>query len=88
LRHRRPAHDARPVKEDIPMITLHRYHRDNEQIHLNPDLIALVEARPDTVVNLTTGQRLLVRETPDQVNDAVRNYRTRLLADALNLQPV
>ena len=69
------------------MITLHRFHHDDEEIHLNPDLIASIEARPDTVVKLTTGVRLLVCETPVQVNDAVRNYRARLLAEALNLQP-
>ena len=69
------------------MITLHRFLHVDEEIHLNPDLIASVEARPDTVVKLTTGQRLLVDETPDQVTAAVCSYRSRVLAEALNLQP-
>ena len=69
------------------MITLHRFHHEDEEIHLNPDLISSVEARPDTVVKLTTGQRLLVSETPDEVTEAVRAWRCKLLADALSLQP-
>ena len=65
------------------MITLHRFHRDDEEIHLNPDLIASVEACPDTVVKLTTGIRLLVAERPGEVADAIRTWRAQLLAEAL-----
>ena len=69
------------------MITLHRFHHDTEEIHLNPDLIASIEARPDTVVKLTTGQRILVSETPEQVTAAVCTWRARLMAEAMTLQP-
>ncbi len=34
---------------------------------LNADLIRYVEARPDTFVTLTTGERLVVRESMDEV---------------------
>ena len=69
------------------MITLHRFHHDDEEIHLNPDLIASIEARPDTVVRLTTGERILVAETPDEVTSAVCTWRARLMAEAMNLKP-
>ena len=39
------------------MITLHRMAHWDEPFQLNPDLIATVEARPDTVLRLTTGRR-------------------------------
>ena len=40
---------------------------DGEVFVLNADLIQFVEARPDTFVSLTTGQRIVVAETMDEV---------------------
>jgi flagellar protein FlbD len=65
------------------MITLHRLAHSDEEIHLNPDLIQTVEACPDTTVRLSTGQRLLVDETPEQVADAIRAWRAQVLAEAM-----
>jgi flagellar protein FlbD len=42
---------------------------------LNCDLIELIEATPDTIVSLTTGQKLLVCETPEEIVDRVREYK-------------
>jgi flagellar protein FlbD len=38
-----------------------------EAFVLNADLIRYVEARPDTFVTLTTGERLVVEESMDEV---------------------
>jgi flagellar protein FlbD len=38
-----------------------------EPFILNADLIQYVEARPDTFVTLTTGERLVVTESMDEV---------------------
>jgi flagellar protein FlbD len=62
------------------MITLHRMAHWDEPFQLNPDLIATVEARPDTVLRLTTGRRVLVQESPEQVVDAIREWRASVLA--------
>ena len=40
---------------------------DGELFVLNADLIRYVEARPDTFITLTTGERVVVRETMDEV---------------------
>ncbi|NQU20033.1 MAG: flagellar FlbD family protein [Candidatus Nealsonbacteria bacterium] len=40
---------------------------DKERFILNADLIQYVEARPDTYVTLTTGERLVVAESMDEV---------------------
>ena len=68
------------------MIRLHKLGRDPQPFHLNPDLILTVEAHPDTVVTLTTGSRLVVTETPDEVAQAVRTWRASVL-DAMNRVP-
>ena len=42
---------------------------------LNADLIEWIEVTPDTVICLTTGQKLVVRESPDEVVKRVLNFR-------------
>jgi flagellar protein FlbD len=55
------------------MIKLTRLNRD--PLVLNPDLIEHMESTPDTVITLTTGQKLMVRETADEVIERVIAYR-------------
>jgi len=38
---------------------------------LNCDLIEHIETTPDTVISLTTGQKMMVLETPDEVVDRI-----------------
>jgi len=40
---------------------------DKKQLCVNPDLIKTAEAIPDTIITLTTGERMYVRETVDEV---------------------
>ena len=68
------------------MIRLHKLGRTPQPFHLNPDLILTIEANPDTVVLLTTGSRLVVVETPDQVAESVRAWRASVL-DAMSRVP-
>lgn len=60
------------------MIKLSRL--DGERFILNADLIRYVESRPDTFITLTSGERLVVAETMDEVLDlAVRYQQTKHL---------
>jgi flagellar protein FlbD len=43
-------------------------------------LIEHIEATPDTVITLTTGQIVRVRETADEVVDRVVAFRRRIYA--------
>jgi len=45
---------------------------------LNDDLIEQIESIPDTIVRLTNGQKLVVRETPSEVVDRVVAFRQRV----------
>ena len=45
---------------------------------LNSDLIEHIDVTPDTVVTLTTGQILRVRETVDEVVERIVEFRRRL----------
>jgi flagellar protein FlbD len=59
------------------MIRLTRINR--VPLVLNSDLIEHMEATPDTVIALTTGQKLVVLESADQVIQKVIEFR-RLIA--------
>jgi flagellar protein FlbD len=48
---------------------------------LNSDLIKTAEASPDTMLTLIHGEKLIVRETINEVVERVLAYRARLLAD-------
>lgn len=53
---------------------------------LNADLIRYVEARPDTFVTLVSGERLVVRESMDEVMSRALDYQRskRLFPAALD----
>jgi flagellar protein FlbD len=59
------------------MIHLTRINR--APLVLNSDLIEYIEKTPDTVVSLTNGVKLLVRESPDEIVEKVIEYRHNLL---------
>jgi flagellar protein FlbD len=46
---------------------------------LNCDLIELIETTPDTVISLTTGQKLVVCETPEQIIYRVKEYKRSIM---------
>ena len=48
---------------------------------LNADLIEHLDATPDTVISLTTGQRITVLETEEEIIERVRAWRRSLLAN-------
>lgn len=48
---------------------------DGEPFVLNAELIRYVEKRPDTFVTLTSGDRIVVSETMDQVIERAVQYQ-------------
>lgn len=48
---------------------------NGEELVVNAELIETVEATPDTVITLTTGKKLIVRESPGDVVHRVLAYR-------------
>lgn len=50
-------------------------HLNGEPFLLNAELIRYVEARPDTFITLTTGDRLVVKEGLDEVMDRTIRYQ-------------
>ena len=51
---------------------------NHQQIVVNSDLIEHIEETPDTVITLTTGQILRVRESSDEVVQLIVEFRKRI----------
>lgn len=50
---------------------------------LNADIIEVVEETPDTVVTLTTGHKIIVKESRQEVTNLVKLYRKELYEDII-----
>ncbi len=48
---------------------------NNTILVVNGELIEFIEATPDTIVTLTTGRKVVVRETVDDVIEMVVAYK-------------
>ena len=51
----------------------------HSSVVLNSDLIEHIEATPDTVITLTSGQRITVRESAGELIESVRAWHQSLL---------
>ena len=58
------------------MIKLTRLNKTN--LIVNSELIEFVEATPDTIITLTTRQKVIVRESVDEVIDSVIEFKRRI----------
>ncbi len=51
------------------------------KVLINPDLMELVEETPDTVISFTTGRKIIVKESRQEVKNLVKSYRKDIFAD-------
>lgn len=54
---------------------------NGRKVLVNPDLIELVEETPDTVVLFTTGRKIIIKESRQEVKNLVKLYRKDIFAD-------
>ena len=54
---------------------------NGSKVLVNPDLIELVEETPDTVIAFTTGRKIIVKESRQEVKNLVKLYRKEIFAD-------
>ena len=55
------------------MIKLKRL--NGEKLVINADLIELIEAKPDTIITLTTGEKYIVENSVDEIIEKVKSYK-------------
>jgi flagellar protein FlbD len=54
---------------------------------LNCELIKFIEATPDTLITLTSDEKIMVRESPDDVIRMTMEYRKRLYQEPPSAGP-
>lgn len=52
---------------------------DNRELVVNADLVEFVEATPETIISTTTGKKVVVRESVDEIIKRALEYRRRAL---------
>ena len=57
---------------------------NGKQFTLNSDLIETIEETPDTVLTLTTGKKLIVKESRQKVKNLVKLYRKEIFSIPLD----
>lgn len=50
------------------------------KVLVNPDLIEVVEETPDTVVFFTTGRKIIIKESRQEIKNLVKSYRKEIFA--------
>jgi flagellar protein FlbD len=58
------------------LIKVHRL--NHEEFWVNCDLIEFVEATPDTVISMTSGRKLVVAETCDEIKRLIIEYKRQI----------
>ena len=59
---------------------IHVTRLNHKSIVLNSDLIEQIEMTPDTVISLTTGEKIRVLESSDELVERVVNFRRSISA--------
>ena len=53
---------------------------NGKQFTVNSDLIETIEETPDTVLTLTTGKKIIVKESRQEVKNLVKLYRKEIFS--------
>jgi flagellar protein FlbD len=51
---------------------------DNKRVVINAELIELIEQTPETMITTTTGKKVIVKESIEQVVELVKKYKQEL----------
>lgn len=51
---------------------------NDQEVLLNNDLIEKVEETPDTVITLTTGKKMVVKQTVEEIYEKVLNAKREI----------
>lgn len=52
---------------------------NDQQFYINCDLMEFIESTPDTIISLTTGKKVIVKETADEVIEKIVEFKSRAL---------
>jgi flagellar protein FlbD len=57
---------------------------DGRQVFINADLIESIEQTPDTIISFSSGHKLIVRNSPDDLAERVIEFRRAIMGGPLS----
>lgn len=51
---------------------------NNAEIYINPDLMHSIECLPNTIINMTTGEKIIVKETPEEITNKIIEFKRNI----------
>lgn len=51
---------------------------NDRELTINCDLIELIEANPDTTITMTTGRKIIAKESIDDIIDKITSYKKKV----------
>jgi flagellar protein FlbD len=63
----------------VRSVMIHVTRLNHTPVVLNSDLIEQIETTPDTVISMTTGERIMVLESTEEIIDRIRLFRRSVL---------
>jgi flagellar protein FlbD len=64
---------------------IHLTRLNSQAFAVNSDLIKFIENAPDTVLTLTSGEKIIVRESTEQVIESIIRFRRAVLDGLLSV---
>ncbi|HNZ28656.1 MAG: Flagellar protein (FlbD) [Candidatus Aerophobetes bacterium ADurb.Bin490] len=64
------------------MIFVQRF--DGKKIVLNGELIEMIETTPDTIITMTTGKKITVKDSVDEIVSMVKKYKKEIYLPIIN----
>ncbi len=53
---------------------------DDTELMVNSDMIEFVESTPDTILTLTDGKKVIVKQSPEDILEKIIAFRRRVMA--------
>jgi flagellar protein FlbD len=50
---------------------------NGRELTINPDLVEFLEATPETIISMTTGRKIVVREAIEEIVQRIIDFRHR-----------
>ncbi len=51
---------------------------NDKSLYINCDLIECIESTPDTTITMTTGRKIIAKESVDDIIDAIIEYKRKI----------
>jgi len=58
---------------------------NDQKVSINAEMIEMVEEIPDTVIMLTTGKKIFVKESRQKVENLVKSYKRDIFSQILKI---